>query len=259
MKENDIKEKLLKTFRSFYNRNMWEVFTDFVSMSAYTVSNSVDKQNFKEREEQYLALAAKYSKEEINKFPQMLAELIMAFEKSVENGEVCDVLGWIFEKLELHNKYKSQYFTPEHICKFIAKITVGDNPDRIIEEKGFVTVNEPCCGSGRLLLAFAEVLRENGYNYSKNMFAVAQDVDFKCVCMTYLQLSFYGIPAIVIHGNSLAENNYSYWYTPVYYFDGWYRRKIFEKSISEDMKSREVSADIQVSIDELLNGGKING
>ena len=240
-------------FRGFYNRNMWEVFTDFVSMSAYAVSNSVDKENYKEREEQYLALAAKYSKEEINKFPEMLGYLVTAFDKFVENGEVSDVLGWLFEKLELHNKYKSQFFTPEHICRFMAKITADDKPVKTIEEKGFVTVNEPCCGSGRILLAFAQTLRENGYNYSKNMFAVAQDIDFKCVCMTYLQLSLYGIPAIVIHSDVLAAKNYSYWYTPVYFFDGWYRRQIFESSISDDMKSRKISADIQVSLEELFD------
>lgn len=252
MKE-DYRNELLKMFKSFYGRNMWEVFTDFVSMSAYAVSNGVDKANFKEREEQYLALAGKYSKYEINKFPKMFAYLITAYEKFVEKGEVRDVLGWIFEQLELHNKYVGQFFTPEHICNFMAKITNVDKPCKIIEEKGFITVNEPCSGSGRMLLALAEVLKENGYDYSKNMFAVAQDIDFKCVCMTYLQLSLYGIPAVVIHGNSLEMKNYSYWYTPVYFFDGWYRKQIFESNLSDDMKSRKVSADVQVSIEELFS------
>jgi hypothetical protein len=39
--------------------------------------------------------------------------------------------------------------------------------------------------------------------------------------MTYIQLSLYGIPAIVRHGNSLTMQSWSQWLTPVYIMGGW--------------------------------------
>ena len=32
--------------------------------------------------------------------------------------------------------------------------------------------------------------------------------------MAYIQLSLYGIPAVVIHGNTLTMETWSHWYTP---------------------------------------------
>jgi len=43
----------------------------------------------------------------------------------------------------------------------------------------------------------------------------------KCAHMTYLQLALYGVPAVVIHGNTLTCEEFSRWYTPVYLMNGW--------------------------------------
>lgn len=252
MREKECKEELLKLFRKFYNRANWEVFSDFVVMSACSFSNAVDKKHYDEREKQYLNIAGKYTKEEINIFPQMLAYLIKAFSAFDSENRVKDVLGWLFEKLELHNKCRGQFFTPEHICEFMSKI-IFDKGDKTIEERGFITVNEPCCGSGRMVLSFADVMRDKGYSHQKNLFVVAQDIDFNCVCMTYIQLALYGIPAIVIHGNALAYTGDSYWYTPAYFYDLWYTKDIFPSNMSEDMRSRKISANAQVSFENLFD------
>jgi hypothetical protein len=53
------------------------------------------------------------------------------------------------------------------------------------------------------------------------MVVTAVDVDLKCVYMTYLQLALYGIPALVICGDTLLAKEYSRWHTPVYILDGW--------------------------------------
>lgn len=50
---------------------------------------------------------------------------------------------------------------------------------------------------------------------------LATDIDLKCVYMCYLQLSLYGIPAVVIHGNTLTLEEWSRWFTPVYIAHGW--------------------------------------
>lgn len=49
----------------------------------------------------------------------------------------------------------------------------------------------------------------------------AVDLDIQCVYMTYLNLSLYGIPAVIIHGNAITLEEYDRWYTPVYLMDRW--------------------------------------
>jgi hypothetical protein len=122
--------------------------------------------------------------------------------------------------LELHSRYKGQFFTPQHICDFMGMVALGEN-DPDINKKGFLSASEPCCGSGAMILGFAKAMQKNGYNFHKQMVITATDVDIKCVYMCYLQLSLYGIPAVVIHGNTLSMEEWSRWYTPVYMLDGW--------------------------------------
>ena len=43
--------------------------------------------------------------------------------------------------------------------------------------------------------------------------------------MAYIQLSYLGIPAVVVHGDSLAMQEYARFYTPVYMIGGWIWRE----------------------------------
>lgn len=58
-------------------------------------------------------------------------------------------------------------------------------------------------------------------------FFVAQDIDIRRVWMAYIQLSLYGIPAMVIHGNTLTMEEWDRWYTL-------YALVPFSKAQSED-------------------------
>lgn len=203
--------------------SVWQVFSDWVEIMALSISNAVDWAQRAPREERYLEIVKQYSKEEIDTFAEMFGLLIAALDDKVRESGPEDLLGPIFHALELHNKYKGQFFTPVHICEFMAKITSKDyDPD--IKKNGFVSVGEPYCGSGAMVLAFAKAMKEDGYNYCSQMVTGCKDVDLKCVCMTYVQLSLCGIPAVVIHGNTLLMQEWSRWYTPVYVIDGWARK-----------------------------------
>lgn len=57
-------------------------------------------------------------------------------------------------------------------------------------------------------------MQRKGIDYRRKSFFVAQDIDIRCVWMAYIQLSLYGIPAVVIHGNTLTMETWSRWYTP---------------------------------------------
>ena len=193
----------------------WDVFSDFVEMSAISLSNAVDLNHREEREKRYLQIVKKYNKEELLKFPELLGMLV----GKMEEGPA-DYLGQLFHDLELHNKYKGQFFTPYPLCKMMAKIIIT-SPDKIIEEKGFITASEPCCGSGAMIIALADVMREGGINYQQQLHVTAVDLDTRCVHMTYLQLSLMHIPAIIVHGNTLSLEEFAHWYTPAHILDLW--------------------------------------
>ena len=56
-----------------------------------------------------------------------------------------------------------------------------------------------------MIIASAQILRDQGINYQKAMEVVAQDLDWKGVYMCYVQLSLLGISAICVQGDTLQE------------------------------------------------------
>lgn len=222
----DYKKEIVKLIGQLgYRHSAWQVFSDFVEMSAIALSNSVDWIHKQERETRYLEIINTYQKNEQEAFPKMLGYLVNAMEDSIAlDGGPTDILGELFHELELHNKWKGQFFTPVHVCEAMGMMTFGDK-SQLIENKGFLTVGEPCVGSGAMVLGFAKAMKQNGFNYCSQMVVTAQDIDIKCVHMAYIQLSLYGIPAVVIHGNTISVQEWSRWYTPVYMVDGWIWRQ----------------------------------
>ena len=196
-------------------RSTWQVFNDFLEITAITISNSVDRVNWEEREKRYLDIVKTYNKNEVYLFADMFGKLVLQLEENDSNGELDDVLGRLFHDLELHNRWKGQFFTPMNICNAMSEMTVG-NCDEIIEKNGYITVCEPAVGSGAMVLGMANALKKKGYSPQKHMVVTAIDIDIKCVHMTYIQLALHGIPAIVVHGNSLTVEAWSTWYTPMY-------------------------------------------
>ena len=89
----------------------------------------------------------------------------------------------------------------------------GDNPEWLHEQiedykagrLDKITVNEPSCGGGAMIIAAAKVLQEHEINYQKAMDVVAQDLDWKGVYMCYVQLSLLGISAICVQGDTLCD------------------------------------------------------
>ena len=91
-----------------YSRDTWEIFYDFLEMSAISVSNSVDLKQYEVREKQYLKTIHKYTPEHQKLFPEILAQSVLALDYEYQRGNFVDILGSLFHELELHNKYKGQ-------------------------------------------------------------------------------------------------------------------------------------------------------
>lgn len=110
-------KNIVKTMESLTGRfSLWEIWQDFIVMSAISIANTVDTPFRESREQTYLERARKYSKQELDAFAEMLAEVVIA----LDNNPDQDFLGELFMALELGNELKGQFFTPYSICKMMA-------------------------------------------------------------------------------------------------------------------------------------------
>lgn len=212
------KTAMLKLFNEFnYKYSLWDVFQDFSFIAAACFSNRVDLLNFKKRENEYFRMIKKYNTNDLNRFAKILAELIN--ELSISPS---DILGEIFMELDLGSHFKGQFFTPYKLSLATAEVMIGNNDiQKIIDQQGYVTLNEPACGSAGMVIAFAEAMKKRGFNPQKQLLVEATDLDVKCVHMAYAQLSLLYIPAVIYHGNTLSMEKFDRWVTPSYVLGNW--------------------------------------
>lgn len=215
-----------------------EVFRDFCELAAVTVSNAVDRIHYEAREARYMQIIKRYERDEIARFPAMLAELV----RSLERGHR-DALGELFMSLELGDHWKGQFFTPYEVASLMARMTIGDVAGQV-QRQGFITLSEPACGAGGMVIAFAEAMLDQGVNYQTSMHAIAQDIDATAVHMAYVQLSLLHIPAIVVHGNSLTVTEWDHWATPAHVLGMWDRRLKRRETVGQVAEVCELASSI---------------
>ena len=141
----DDKKYFIETFNKLVSeRNRpWDIWKDFVLMTACAFSNAVDKTHYDEREDRYLKAIAKYLQYEQGLLPDHLAEMTVALLKNPEQ----DFLGSIFMSLNLGDEHNGQIFTPYHVCELMAEMTM-DGIVKKVEQDGYISINDPCCGAG---------------------------------------------------------------------------------------------------------------
>ena len=117
-----------------------------------------------------------------------------------------DILGDVYMKADMGSKAAGQFFTPFHLSELCARTgLIGMIDEYKAGKLDRITISEPACGGGAMILAAAKVLYESGINYQTAMEVVAQDIDWKGVYMCYVQLSLLGISAICVQGSTLEE------------------------------------------------------
>lgn len=179
---DDHQKAFLKIFNSLCGRfNRWQVWQDFVMVTAIEISNATDKQNAQERTKTYQTIISKYSDAEQNKFAELLAEVIMGMEQNPDQ----DFLGELYMLCELGNDASGQFFTPYDVCRCMVEISGGSDP--AAENAGFFSVSDPACGAGALLIAFANLCRRKNICYHDKVLFVAQDIDLIAGLMCYIE------------------------------------------------------------------------
>lgn len=167
---------------------------------------------------------------------QPAEELPQTTEPEEKEDPEQDFLGSIFMSLNLGNEHNGQIFTPYHVCKLMAEVTM-DNTVQKVEQDGYISINDPCCGAGATLIAAIHAARKQlektNLNYQNHLLVVAQDIDETVALMCYIQLSLLGVAGYVKVGNSLTEpmtdndDKENYWFTPMYFSNVWVLRRIF--------------------------------
>ena len=189
-----MKKKQQQTFASVlaeqaYRYDLRPLFDDFLTLTICAFSqNPRTGKSFDE--DLYLETISKYDKDLARElFPKLLACLITEMEERSGSSEGNDVLGGFYEQ-HVYRKGAAQYFTPWPICQFMASCltvkTDGEDWKRILD---------PCCGSGRTLMAAARVFGPNQYYFGI-------DIDHMCVKMTALNLFLNG----VFHGDIMCAD-----------------------------------------------------
>ena len=221
----------------------WKVFSDFLAIAAISISNNcapyytdAEEKIRTEREKRYLKIIGNYDKHERMLFMSMFTELVEELQSYCpcrESVHLTDVLGELFHELNFNDAWKGQFFTPQCVCDLMSEMTLGDGESykKIIAEKRYFTVNEPCCGGGAMIYGLANTMNKIGLNYNKEVLVFASDIDERCIFMTYIQCSLYGIPAIIQQKNSLSNEYLSPpWFTPLFHLYNWRWSDLWKES-----------------------------
>lgn len=198
MEKKQISEQIVDGLRKLAQKyTMHGIFYDYVKVCAIAIQNSFVPHDivWEQRENDYLATMEKYSNEEKAEIARLSGLLLLAYAENFS-----DVLGDIYMQCSMGDQKMAQFFTPYNVAVMMAAMNLDNMP----ATKPF-TLSEPSCGSGVMVIAAADILRQRKIKYWENMFVVAQDLDWTCVYMSYIQLSMLGIKAHVIQGNSLTE------------------------------------------------------
>lgn len=219
----DISSLLLKTADVTRGRvDRQDTFRDFLAFCACTLSNRTDPVHLKTRTEQLERLSKNYRPQELAAFMTAFVQLSNKIIQNVQSGIYTDVFGPVFQQLHPKSGPLKQDFTPPSIGSLVARLSFqGIVPS----DKGYATCMEPTCGSGILCLQGVQTFVDHGYNPCEQIVLQASDLDSQCVHMTYIQLSLYCVPAVVIRGDVITLEEYDRWYTPLYIWRNWVWRE----------------------------------
>lgn len=157
------------------------------------------------REAEYLEEAKRWERAELDIFSEALGALIL----DMENHPFEDLLGSCYMELALSKKgqqWNGEFHTPKHVADLMARLTAGDMDS--FPAEGPVTVCEPACGSGVMILSFAQVCPPE---IRRRLRVTALDINRIACDMTFINTTLWAVPTRVIHGNTLSGEYWAAW------------------------------------------------
>lgn len=210
----ETKGKIIKVLKQCTETTSFQnIFRWWVKTMAITIQNNCrlkGSERWNALEQEYLAIVKTVGENTIRKFSEAFALYMLLL-------EVCpfaDWLGCIYMELVSQGE-KGQFFTPFHVSQVCAKMVWSD-ADAESDEP--MTLNEPTCGSGGMVVAWIEHLHSKGIDWQRRARVTCGDIDECCVHMSYVTLSLLGVRATVLHQNALSLETWSIWHTPAEMF-----------------------------------------
>lgn len=162
-----------------------QAFEDFLEVSVCALAHPTMEESYLETIKPHLA--GQVGKRGVDSLAQAFGLLVSLMEKTR-----ADILGDLFQSAISYGE-RGQFLTPEPICKMMAQMQL---PTEATGIEGRRSVLDPCCGSGRMLLASADL--------QPHWHFVGQDVDQRCVKMTAINLALRNAYGHVVWGNTLT-------------------------------------------------------
>lgn len=189
----NIKDNLNKVVKMGYSKT--QVFEDWVALMFHAFNGQDDPNYFK--------VLGKYKNEgkmgerEADYFAAALGGLMGYMQ--VTNKEILSELYMEFCK----DNNEGRVFTPVSVAMLMAQLTQDDKKEDPV-------VADLTCGAGTLLIASAKV---QTFEQNNKSFFIGCDLNLTCAYMTALNLMFFNLNGIIIHGNSLTGEVFDAWGT----------------------------------------------
>lgn len=171
----------------------YELWNDFLEIIICSYARQ-------QMEDRYLKIIKKYRKEEVGILVKMFAEMVKLYSERLMHGAFYDGLGAFYESV-INTPSKAgrtgQFFTPENVCAMMAKCTLSED-----SANKQLNINDPACGSGRMLLAAHAVAPGNYY--------FAEDLDPMCCLLTSVNFLFHNMEGQVVCHDSLNPTEQTY-------------------------------------------------
>lgn len=175
-----------------------QVFDAFIRFAACALAAQT-------REAEYLEEAKRWEKPELDLFAEAFAALVL----EMETHPFEDLIGGYYMEFALSQKgqqWNGEFHTPKPICDLMARMTLGDIGS--LPAEGPITVCEPACGAGAMILSLAEACSPE---VRRRLRVTAIDINRTACDMTFINTTLWGIPTRVIHGNTLSMEYWAAW------------------------------------------------
>lgn len=204
---------------------LWDAFiTSFAAMLASGSGNECDWLI-----ERAAGSTGRITKRAVEDVPKLYDPVIQAF----EDNPFQDLLGDVYMRLNLGNKNTGQFFTPYNVADMMAELSADEDAiTKQINERGYVTMNEPAAGGGANVIAMAHAFTKLHINYQRHLWFVAQELSELTALTCYVQCSIIGMAGIVQIGDTLRMEFHHALYTPMCVLDDQWAWRMVAKALT---------------------------
>ena len=166
------------------------------------------------REAEYLEEVKNWERPDLDLFAEALGTLV----NEMESKPFEDLLGGHYMEFAVSTKGQQsngEFHTPKNICDMMARMTIGDMDS--LPAKGPITMCEPACGAGAMILSVGEVCSPE---VRRRLRVTAIDINRTACDMAFINTTLWGIPPRVLHGNTLSNEYWAAW-SNIHYIAPW--------------------------------------